>query len=323
MTETINKYMEEMAKRHAEQDEWLKKFYQNTQTSRENHEKIIQSLESKVKTLTNEVEGRTYKENLRNARPSLWKMVHLCFSDDEKQETKREEANEAITTVNINITPDIIPTREKEKQNEEPWGVKKTNEEPKMRHWCEAISQEKEGVRHYWASCNPYYDECDGKGLPDNMEKHYWKSNNNREHVDLEWEELSFDNWVRIKFEREEKEGEDVDDSIKCGEDKSNTILEIVHDKLDDDWFIGTNEDDDDLKGIIDYPEPKSYDGFINLDGKAYKERMQKHPPILIEKAEVTSHKSITTGRNGHRRAPKEKRRMGVLSAMRWNLKPP
>ncbi|GJU24400.1 hypothetical protein Tco_1163021 [Tanacetum coccineum] len=58
LTEIINKYMEEASKRHAEQDEWLKKFYQSTETSREAHDKIIQGLETKVKTLANEVEGR-------------------------------------------------------------------------------------------------------------------------------------------------------------------------------------------------------------------------------------------------------------------------
>ena len=51
--------MEEADKRHAEQDEWLKKFYQNTETNREAHDKIIQGLETNVRTLTNEVEGRT------------------------------------------------------------------------------------------------------------------------------------------------------------------------------------------------------------------------------------------------------------------------
>ncbi|GJW20371.1 hypothetical protein Tco_0030993 [Tanacetum coccineum] len=57
LTEIINKYMEEAAKRHAEQDKWLRNFYQNTETNRENHDEIIQGLEMKVKTLTNEVEG--------------------------------------------------------------------------------------------------------------------------------------------------------------------------------------------------------------------------------------------------------------------------
>ncbi|GJZ96028.1 hypothetical protein Tco_0668362 [Tanacetum coccineum] len=48
LTEIINKYMEEVTKRHVEQDEWLRKFYQNTETNRENHDKIIQGLETKM-----------------------------------------------------------------------------------------------------------------------------------------------------------------------------------------------------------------------------------------------------------------------------------
>ncbi|GKE50963.1 hypothetical protein Tco_1486119 [Tanacetum coccineum] len=51
LAEIINKYMNEVAKRHAEQDKWLKKFYQNTKTNHENHDKIIQGLETKRKNL--------------------------------------------------------------------------------------------------------------------------------------------------------------------------------------------------------------------------------------------------------------------------------
>ncbi|GJU40868.1 hypothetical protein Tco_1193825 [Tanacetum coccineum] len=58
LTEIINKYMEEASKRHAEQVKWLKKFYQGIETSREAHDKIILGLETRVKTLANEVEGR-------------------------------------------------------------------------------------------------------------------------------------------------------------------------------------------------------------------------------------------------------------------------
>ncbi|GJR28544.1 hypothetical protein Tco_1104776 [Tanacetum coccineum] len=43
---------------HVEQDEWLKRFYQSTKTNREAHNKIIQGLKTKVRALTNEVEGR-------------------------------------------------------------------------------------------------------------------------------------------------------------------------------------------------------------------------------------------------------------------------
>ncbi|GJY73952.1 hypothetical protein Tco_0478383, partial [Tanacetum coccineum] len=60
LVETINKYMEEATKRQAEQDEWLKTFCQNTKNSRIDHDKIIQKLESQVKTLAVEVETKDF-----------------------------------------------------------------------------------------------------------------------------------------------------------------------------------------------------------------------------------------------------------------------
>ncbi|GJZ36541.1 zinc knuckle CX2CX4HX4C containing protein [Tanacetum coccineum] len=58
----------------------------------------------------------------------------------------------------------------------------------------------------------------------------------------------------------------------------------------------GTDEDDDDLKGTIDYLEPTLYDGFVDSDDEEYKERKCrllgmpyiKPPLILIEKFNVT-----------------------------------
>ncbi|GKB86182.1 hypothetical protein Tco_0958454, partial [Tanacetum coccineum] len=47
---------DEAAKRHAEQDEWLKKIYQNTETNREAHDKIIHGLETKQETDKSEME---------------------------------------------------------------------------------------------------------------------------------------------------------------------------------------------------------------------------------------------------------------------------
>ncbi|GJX07342.1 zinc knuckle CX2CX4HX4C containing protein [Tanacetum coccineum] len=62
--------------------------------------------------------------------------------------------------------------------------------------------------------------------------------------------------------------------------------------------FNGTSDDDDDddVEWIIDYLEPTSNDGFIDLEDEAYKERMskllgmtyRKPASILIEKVEVT-----------------------------------
>nr|GEU35886.1 hypothetical protein [Tanacetum cinerariifolium] len=67
--------------------------------------------------------------------------------------------------------------------------------EKKEQIGCEALSQEKEGLRKYWASCDPHNDTCDGGGLPNDVEILYWESTNDNERVDLEWEKLSFNNW--------------------------------------------------------------------------------------------------------------------------------
>ncbi|GJZ97466.1 hypothetical protein Tco_0669919 [Tanacetum coccineum] len=79
-------------------------------------------------------------------------------------------------------------------------------------------------------------------------------------------------------------------------ESKENGILGTVLNKLHDEWFKGTDKDDDDLEGIIDYLEPTLYDGFIDSDDEEYKERKSrllrmpyiKPPLILIEKVNVT-----------------------------------
>ncbi|GKA90193.1 hypothetical protein Tco_0812063, partial [Tanacetum coccineum] len=68
LTEIINKYMEEASKRHTEQDKWLKKFYQSIEASRESHDKIIQGLETKVKSLVNEVKGRTNSRKFKECK---------------------------------------------------------------------------------------------------------------------------------------------------------------------------------------------------------------------------------------------------------------
>nr|GFA67877.1 hypothetical protein [Tanacetum cinerariifolium] len=88
---------------------------------------------------------------------------------------------------------------------------------------------------------------------------------------------------------------ENLEDLEECGEDKANAIMRDIHDKLNDDWFNNTSEDEDDFEGILDYLEPRSYDGFIDLDDEAYNKRMcrwlgmaYKEPTlILMEKVKV------------------------------------
>nr|GEX07516.1 hypothetical protein [Tanacetum cinerariifolium] len=107
--ETINKYMEETVKRQEEHDEWLKKFCQSTQTSRMNHDKIIQNLKSKVKTLNAEVETKEIKYFSANSG----------FSNDEKQESVSTKLDNIITNTPEVRTP---PPEQKVSYYVEPYG---------------------------------------------------------------------------------------------------------------------------------------------------------------------------------------------------------
>ncbi|GKE19676.1 hypothetical protein Tco_1427253, partial [Tanacetum coccineum] len=91
--------------------------------------------------------------------------------------------------------------------------------------------------------------------LPDSDIKRYWESTNDNEGINLTWDNLSVNDWIKIR------------------EEKIDAILDTVLDKLDDSWFSETNEDEDYLDGITDYLEPTSYDGCNNNEDEAYKER--------------------------------------------------
>ncbi|GKE35268.1 hypothetical protein Tco_1454590 [Tanacetum coccineum] len=122
LTEIINKYMEEASKRHAEQVKWLKKFYQGIETSREAHDKIILGLETRVKTLANEVEGRVnngkFKEfktiYAKDGSPlythfyySLEEIEYFSsnsgFSNNEKQKTDNSGMAEALAALEATL----------------------------------------------------------------------------------------------------------------------------------------------------------------------------------------------------------------------------
>ncbi|GJU31833.1 hypothetical protein Tco_1175422 [Tanacetum coccineum] len=88
------------------------------------------------------------------------------------------------------------------------------------------------------------------------IEKHYWESNNDSKREELKWENLSLNDWMRIrygkvckmtgerilkdywreKFRDEEDDLEEyLEDLEECKEDKANTILGVMHDKLNND----------------------------------------------------------------------------------------
>ncbi|GJX16579.1 hypothetical protein Tco_0217411 [Tanacetum coccineum] len=111
------------------------------------------------------------------------------------------------------------------------------------------------------------------------------------------------DNLKEIDYGEENDLEEYLEDSKECGEDKAKTMLGVIHEKLNNDWFNNTSEDEDDLEGILDYLKPRSYDGFIDLDDKAYNKRRcrllgmtyEEPTPILIKKDKVTQY-TVGTG---------------------------
>ncbi|GJS96294.1 hypothetical protein Tco_0803262 [Tanacetum coccineum] len=124
--------MEEEAKRHVEQDKWLKEFYQNREINQEAHDKIIQGLEIKVKTLTNKVEGRTnggkfkecksictedglplYTPFYYSPKEIEYFSANSGFSDNEKQETDKSKMKEALAALEAKLEIKKVPQEEK------------------------------------------------------------------------------------------------------------------------------------------------------------------------------------------------------------------
>ncbi|GKD81333.1 hypothetical protein Tco_1348172, partial [Tanacetum coccineum] len=159
---------------------------------------------------------------------------------------------------------------------------KQSRPKERMVHWCKEILQEKENKSEYWPSCDPNHDVCDRGDSPINKVKRYWESINNSKQQEI--------------GDEEDDLTENLEDPKEREEDKANTIMGSIHNKLNGYWFNNTSEDEDDLKGILDYLEPRSYDGFINLDDEAYNKRRckllgitYKEPTlILMEKVKVT-----------------------------------
>ncbi|GKC14722.1 hypothetical protein Tco_1011504, partial [Tanacetum coccineum] len=134
-------------------------------------------------------------------------------------------------------------------------------------------------------------ESCD---FLDNTEKCYWGCLNDDKRLDVAWEGMTFEDWVRVSHGKEEntKTEEDCEDLERFGEKKIELILDAVLDKLDDDWFTGIINDEDSLDRMVVYMELKAHDDFIDINDEAYKERMckllgmtyKKPSPILVEK---------------------------------------
>ncbi|GJZ96646.1 hypothetical protein Tco_0668980 [Tanacetum coccineum] len=72
----------------------------------------------------------------------------------------------------------------------------------------------KEDICTKWDSCNPHFDKCDGgDNLRENKE--YWESSNDDIRTNLEWENLSIDNWVKVACGKGIKSLQEDGDNLK------------------------------------------------------------------------------------------------------------
>ncbi|GJT19121.1 zinc knuckle CX2CX4HX4C containing protein [Tanacetum coccineum] len=402
LTETINKYMEEAAKRHAEQDKWLKKFYQSSKTNREAYDKIIQGLETKKieyfsansRFLDNErqetdksgmEEGlatlditREIKEDqdpgsfilpcsiewldFNNALEDLGASISIMplsmykrlgmgklepinmmieMANNTKCTPKRIVENllvkfdKFIFPVDFVILdmveefrmpiilgrPLLAITYAKVDIFRKSISLEVGNEKVIFKMRSSFTTTILEYVRAIRSETCP--EDDDFKKIDHDLFLYDYESCEFNRLLGIDPDIFSYDIDIQESYEeivykitqvvkeihltpkekkrerfgyKEDDIEENLEDPEECEEDKANIIIGAIHDKLNDDWFNGKSEDEDDLEGILDYLEPKSYDGIINLDYEAYNQRKcrllgstyKEPPPILIEKVKIT-----------------------------------
>lgn len=86
------------------------------------------------------------------------------------------------------------------------------------------------------------------------------------------------------------------DDKALVRKEKEECKHVLVENLLDEEWFKGTDSDDDDIEGILDYLELQWNEEFIDPDDEAYEQRRcnllripyKRPPPIIVKTYEFT-----------------------------------
>nr|GEY18303.1 hypothetical protein [Tanacetum cinerariifolium] len=262
LTEIINKYIEEASKRHAKQDEWLKKFYQNTETSREAHDKIIQGLETKKKPRTKEDE-----EIRMNPRCSTLLQNHLPPKEQDPGSyilpcsIGKLDFNNALADLgaSINVMPLSMYKR---------LGIGKLEPINMVIEMDDDTKCTPKGiVENLLIKIDKFIFPVDFVildmvedlrmpiilGRPLLATAHAKESINGSKREELEWEYLSLNDWMKIRHgkvckmtrerilkdhqrerfgDKEDDLEENLEDLEERREDKTNAIIRAIHDKL-------------------------------------------------------------------------------------------
>ncbi|GKB40612.1 hypothetical protein Tco_0885554 [Tanacetum coccineum] len=356
LTKVINKYMEEAYKRLAKQDEWLNKFYQSREASRETHNKIIQGLEGKEIEYFSANSGFSDNEEQETDNSGMAEAVAALEAILKK---KREEPKIVKQNVNYYVDPyePLIPFPKRLEHHTEEALVHQTMESLKKikinRPLCSTLLQnhlppKEQDPGSFILPCsigkldfkNALADlgasisimtfsiyKCLGIGKIEPINMLIEMADNTKcapkgivENLLIKIDKFIFPVYFVILNMVEDFRmpiilgrlllatahaqvdifrktiSLEVGNLEECGEDKANTMLGVIHDKLNNEWFNNTSEDEDDLEWILYYLKPRSYDGFIDLDDESYNKRRcrllgmtyEEPTPILIEKAKVT-----------------------------------
>nr|GEV31065.1 hypothetical protein [Tanacetum cinerariifolium] len=164
--------------------------------------------------------------------PTIFKSVHTiksitCLENDELNKMDNDmflckikscEFNHLLAidhnifTYDIEVQESYEEVVYKMTEQEDPWKIEKIDESnleqhqdltPVKKHtvhWCRDILQGKVYKREYWASCNTYSNVCNGGDLPKDDKKRYWESINDSKRGVLEWEGLSLNDWMKIRY---------------------------------------------------------------------------------------------------------------------------
>ncbi|GJS81734.1 zinc finger, CCHC-type containing protein [Tanacetum coccineum] len=138
---------------------------------------IIDTKELNSKTI---ILGRPFLANIRAKINISTREVSLGIKEDRvKIKMKEQECNMVVG----------------ERLNKRPTSQAKLSHGAVNKiHWCEPVYQEHEKGYTLWASSDPHHEICDEGGIPNKKLKHYWKSTNDNDRINIEWEGLSCTN---------------------------------------------------------------------------------------------------------------------------------
>ncbi|GJZ87515.1 retrotransposon protein, putative, ty3-gypsy subclass [Tanacetum coccineum] len=285
LTEIITKYMEESAKKEAEHDEWIRKFQESAEINHKGHDEIICNLESKVKALTGEVEGRATGTKIGECKAIFTKEglpiyyvvpyePSILFPKRLEQHVEEALVYKAMESLNRIKLP---------LKGQDPGSFTLPCSIGKLTFNALADLGGSISIVHL-----SMFKRIGIEGLkPINVTIEMADRTKSTPRGIVENLLVKIDKFFfLVDFIILDME-EDLRIPIILG----RPLLATAHAK-----FSGTANDEDDLDGITEYLELKSHDGFMDVYDEAYKERMcklfgmtyKKPSLILIEKVEVT-----------------------------------